>query len=817
MRKIVFTLIISLVASIAFSQSQLNNSLGNLVKIDKDKTRQTFTFETTNGSAAVSIFTPNIFRVRIAKKFGAYFSYSVVGEIVRGDFDYAEDKNEFTINSDSISLVVTKNPVRFTFKTKDGKIISQDDLSFGTSWVGSEVTTYKVLQEGERFIGLGEKTGNLDRRGEGYENWNTDNPNYDNNSDPIYASIPFFIGIHHGLNYGIFMDNSYRSIFNFGASNDRFSYFSAEDGEMDYYFIYHKNVADIIKSYTWLTGRMEMPPIWALGYQQCRWSYTPDSEVLGIAKTFRDKKIPIDVIYLDIDYMDAYKIFTWNPKDFPNPQKLLSDLKALNFRTAVIVDPGIKVEKGYQAYDEGIKNDLFVKYPDGKFWTAQVWPGWCHFPDFTKPEARAWWGEKFKGYVDMGIEGFWNDMNEIATWGQQVPSLIEFDWDGNKTSYREAKNVYGMEMARSTYEGTKKLMNGRRPLNITRAGFAGLQRYTSIWTGDNQATDHHMMLGVRLVNSLGLSGVSFTGSDVGGFGGNATPDLYARWISLGAFTPFYRGHSAQNTNSNEPWVFGENVERISRNYIQLRYNLLPYIYTAMHESSINGLPVNRSLAINYTHDSKVYNPAFQNQSLFGPSLLVIPVESTKQIVAAYLPEGNWYDFYTDKIYNGKQEIKADCPVDRLPVFVKSGSMITMQTPVQNTSEKASDTLLIHLYKDSGDKDISTMYYEDDGLTYSYKDGNYYQREIVYKPLLNEVDFKEKTGNAGTKFKHIQLVFHGFDELGYIVKLEGKPLKIENLAVNFNKAAEKPGTNDPYTVTCPSVIFPAKDGKMVVSW
>ena len=794
----------------------MNNSLGDLKEVKKNNAKQTFTFTSTNGTAIVSIYTPNIFRIRIAKEFGRDFSYAVVGEIIRGNFDYGEDDNEFFISTDSLELFVNKKPLRFTFKTKDGRIISQDDPDYGTSWIGTEVTTYKTLQTGEKCLGLGEKTGNLDRRGEAYVNWNTDNPHYDEHSDPLYASIPFYIGMHNGLNYGIFLDNSYRTTFNFGASNDRFSFFSAEDGEMDYYFIWHSKIADIIKSYTWLTGRMEMPPLWALGYQQCRWSYTPDSEVMDIATTFRQKKIPADVIYLDIDYMDAYKIFTWHPENFPNPDGLISRLNDLNFRTAVIVDPGIKVEEGYPAYDEGIAYDHFVKYPNGEPWTAQVWPGWCHFPDFTNPKTREWWGEKFMGYVNLGIEGFWNDMNEISTWGQQPPSLIEFDWDGEKTNYREAKNVYGMEMARSTYEGTKKLMNGRRPMNITRAGFAGLQRYTALWTGDNQATDRHMLLGVRLVNSLGLSGVSFTGSDVGGFGGNATPDLFARWIQIGAFTPFFRGHTAINTESAEPWVFGEQTERISRNYIQLRYNMLPYVYTDMRESTLSGMPMNRSLAIDFTDDEKVFWRIYQNQFLFGPSMLIVPVESNKYLTKAYLPEGGWYDFYTDAYFDGRQEITTECPIDKLPVFIKSGSMIPMQSPVQNTNEAPSDTLFVHLYYDSGDRDLEWEYYEDDGETYEYLDGDFYLRKMIYKPGINEVEFRKKSGEFDSKFKYIRMVFHGFEPTN-IIKLDGKPRKIYPVKMNFRTAAEKPAANDPHTITCPSVIFPNSDERMIISW
>lgn len=817
MKTNVLVLILALFSITAMTQNNLNNSLGDFTKLERNPAKQTFTVRTTNGAAIITVYSQNIIRIRIAKEFMTDYSFAVVGSPIRGNFDYGEDNSGFFITTDSLELHMTKKPVRFTFKTKDGRVISEDDPKFGTSWIGTEVTTYKVMQEGEKFIGLGEKTGNLNRRGEAYEHWNTDNPHYDGNSDPLYASIPFYIGIHSGLNYGIYLDNTHKTIFNFGASNNRFSYFSADDGEMDYYFIYHKNVADILKSYTWLTGRMEMPPLWSLGYQQCRWSYTPDTEVLRIAQTFREKKIPADVIYLDIHYMDNYKIFTWNPVEFPQPAKLLNDLKAINFRTAVIVDPGIKVEKGYKAYDEGVAQNLFVKYPDGTDWTAQVWPGWCHFPDYTSEKGRKWWGEKFKGYVDDGIEGFWNDMNEIATWGQQVPNLIEFDWNGNKTTYRQAKNMYGMQMARATYEGTKKLMNGRRPMNITRAGFAGMQRYTILWTGDNQATDHHMLVGVKLVNSLGLSGLSFTGSDVGGFGGNCTPDLFARWIQIGAFTPFFRGHTTYNSISQEPWVFGEFTESVARNYIQLRYNLLPYVYTSMRESTMYGMPMNRSLAINYTSDEKIYSTTYEHQFLFGPSMLIVPVESTKEITKAYLPEGEWYDFYTDQKFDGKQEIFTVCPLDKLPVFVAAGSMIPMQSPVQHTSEQPSDTLIIHLYKSNQTTDLTWEYYEDDGVTYAFENGNYHLRQMIYKPGINEVEFKKTEGSYKSKFNNIRLVFHGFDNLGDIVKFDGKPRKIYPMKMNFQKAAEQPTERDPSTITCATIIFPNDGERMVITW
>ena len=817
MKSKVFTISLLFFCFTALGQNNLNVAFGNLVKLQKNPAKQEFTLISDNGTAKLTVYSPNIIRIRIAKEFNSDFSYSVVANPMKCNFDYGEDNNNFFVSTDSLFLEISKKPIRFSFKTLDGQVVNQDDPAFGVSWIRNEVTNYKLIQGDEKFIGLGEKTGNLNRRGEAYEHWNTDNPHYDNNSDPLYASIPFYIGIHSGLNYGIFLDNTHRTTFNFGASNDRFSYFSAEDGEMNYYFIYHKNVTDIISSFTWLTGRMEMPPVWSFGYQQCRWSYTPESEVMRIANTFREKKIPADVIYLDIHHMDNYKIFTWNPVDFPQPKKMIKSLAEMNFKTAIIVDPGIKVEKGYMAYDEGVAYKHFVKYPDGSNWTAQVWPGWCHFPDFTSEKSRKWWGEKFKSYVEDGVVGFWNDMNEIATWGQQVPNLIEFDWDGNKATYRQAKNVYGMLMARSTFEGVKKLMNGKRPMNITRSGFAGMQRYTILWTGDNQATDHHMMLGVRLVNSLGLSGLSFTGSDVGGFGGNCTPVLFARWMQIGAFTPFFRGHSAYNTISQEPWAFGETVEEISKNYIQLRYNLLPYIYSSMHSSVISGIPLNRSLAINYTMDETIYQEEYQNQYLFGPSMLVIPVESNKEIVKAYLPKGEWYDFYTDQYFDGQQEVFAESPQDKLPVYVLAGSIIPMQSPIQHTAEMPSDTLYVHLYKSQSNKDIAWKYYEDDGVSYDYQNGKFYLREIIYKPEINEVEFRKPDGNFQSKFKNVRLVFHGFDELDWIIKFDGKPRKVYPLSMNFRKVSEIPPEGDYSTITYPTIVFPNDEERMIITW
>ncbi|MEL7003810.1 MAG: TIM-barrel domain-containing protein [Bacteroidota bacterium] len=500
-------------------KKHLSETLGEI--IDYNKTTRGIEGEEASGKKfRISVYSNRMVRVHFTQEEDfELHSYAVIAEPY-GDFELTEEEDYLLIKTSKLSVKVDKNPMRVTLLSKDNEVVNEDDKAFGTMWIGDEVSTYKKLQGGERFIGMGEKTGPLDRRGHGYQHWNTDTFAYNNDSDPLYCSTPFYIGIHNKLSYGIYLDNSHKSHFNFGASNDRFSSFSADYGDMNYYLIHDEKVAGILEAYTELTGRMSMPPMWSIGYQQCRYSYYPDKEVLNVARTFRDKHIPADVIVLDIHYMEKFKIFSWDPVHFPNPEEMMKELRDKGFHIVIMCDPGIKIEEGYAPYESGKDEDVFIKYPDGTFYSGEVWPGWCHFPDFTSDKVREWWKNQLKYYSEIGVDGYWNDMNEIATWGQMLPNLIEFDFDGNPTTAREARNVYGFQMARSTYEGTKELLGGKRPFNLTRSGFSGVQRYSAVWTGDNVANDEHMMLGVRLVNSLGLAGIAFTGPDVGGFVGN---------------------------------------------------------------------------------------------------------------------------------------------------------------------------------------------------------------------------------------------------------------------------------------------------------
>ena len=780
LRVLLVTLCVTAWHFCAFSQENPVDRVGLVTEVEIDGQRVKMTTED-DKHILITVYSPSVIRVRINdEEFEDDFSYAVIAEPVDTKVNITQNDDEVRISTDSLLARIHKEPFAVAFYTPDGKLINRDEEGLTTSWIGEEVTTYKDMQEGERFIGLGEKTGGLDRRGNAYTNWNTDAFGYGTGQDPLYSTIPFYIGIHSGLNYGIFLDNTYQSDFNFGASNDRFSSFGAEGGEMDYYFIYHKKLADIITSYTWLTGRMPMPPLWTLGYQQNRYSYYPETEVMRIARTLREKKIPADGITLDIHYMDAYKLFTWDNERFPNPLQMNEELEKMGFKTTVIVDPGIKVEEGYPAYESGKKADIFLKYPDGEFYSGQVWPGWTHFPDFTSERGRAWWREQVKLFAEQGIDGLWNDMNEIATWGQTMPDNVLFEYDGHLTTHKEGRNVYGLEMVRASYNGSREAMN-KRPFILTRAGYAGLQRYSAKWTGDNRSEDSHMLLGIRLLNSLGVSGVPFTGMDIGGFTGGPSVGLFSRWIQLGAFTPYFRNHTAVNTKSSEPWTYGEEVTEIARNFVNLRYKLLPYLYSTFYEAAQTGVPVMRTLAIDYTHQPEVYIGDFQNQYLFGEAFMVAPFESTTNYGKVYFPKGKWYDLYTGRVEKGGQDKILQLAYHKLPVFVKESSIVPMQSLIQSTSEKPTDTLTIHVYQ--GDVANTFVYYEDDGETYDYENGEFYKRAINYDPRKKSITFGDVEGSYNSIFNYIQVVMHGFQDASKW-KLNGKSAQVKDDFVSF---------------------------------
>lgn len=604
-------------------------------------------------------------------------------------------------------MVIAKSPLRLRVLREDGSEVMADDASFGHGWNGNEVRVWKKLESDHSFYGLGEKSGDVNRRGRFFTNWNADTPAYRNDSDPLYCGIPFFSGMHEGRAFGLFLVNSHRSTFNLGAGNKRLFSFGAEAGSLCYYIFPGPSMKDVISAYTSVVGRMSLPPKWALGYQQCRWSYFPEYEVRDVAKEFRQRTIPCDVLYFDIHYMDAYKVFTWHPERFPDPRKLLQDLGDLGFKTVTIIDPGVKVERGYSAYEEGLADDHFLRYLDGELFQGQVWPGWCHFPDFRKAKTRAWWGRKNSELRNQGVDGFWNDMNEPALWGKEMPFVVE--------GIKSLHNVFGLLMARATYEGLLSDRPNLRPFIVTRAGWAGIQRYAAVWTGDNSASYDDLALSIRTNIGLGLSGVPFVGCDVGGFIGTPDSELYVRWMQAASLSPFMRSHTVYDTPDQEPWSYGEETERRCREAIERRYQLMPYLYGELFEAHETGLPIYRPVWLEFPEDQKSYSSEFQHQFMIGSHLLAAPVlRKGQRFQKVYLPLGRWYNVETGRMHEGGDTLLVEASLDTLPLFYREGAIIPTREVQQYVDQRPLQSLELTVVTGSESRQAVIV---DDGVSF----------------------------------------------------------------------------------------------------
>ncbi|MCO7176036.1 glycoside hydrolase family 31 protein [Sporolactobacillus kofuensis] len=642
----------------------------------------------------------------------------------------------------------------------------------------------RVLKKMERdlyFYGLGDKTGHLNKKGYHYKMWNTDDPSpHVESFEAMYKSIPFLIALKEKVAYGIFFDNTYESVFDLGKENSDYFSFGAVDGNLDYYFIYGPSVQDVVGGYTYLTGKTPLPQLWTLGYQQSRWSYTPEKRMRELANTFREKDIPCDVIHLDIDYMDGFRVFTWDKKKFPKPEQTLKELKQQGYKVVTIIDPGVKKDKGYPIYDEGLAHQYFATDKDGVPYVNKVWPGDSLYPDFSNEPVRKWWASNQKIMTDLGVAGIWNDMNEPASFNGPLPDDVAFHNDGIQTDHREIHNVYGHYMSKATYEGLKKA-TGKRPFVITRACYAGTQKYSTVWTGDNQSLWEHLRMSLPMLMNLGLSGIAFCGTDVGGFGFDCTPELLARWMQVGTFTPLFRNHSSIFTRDQEPWAFNEETEEISRNYIKLRYQLLPYLYDLLHKGESTGLPIIRPLLLHYQDDQNTYE--INDEFMCGEHILVAPVigqGETSRIV--YLPKGNrWIDYWTKQVFDGGQSIIKEAPLDVCPIFIKEGSILPLY-PVQNyVGEKEVNQLTLDIYPLDKGGDSRYVHYQDDGESFDYQSGVYNLYTFSMKREDNDTLYiaMEKTHSGYLKeYQSFKFVLNGSHPSKII--MNGKSLQFERL-------------------------------------
>ncbi|MCU0550722.1 MAG: DUF4968 domain-containing protein [Leptolyngbya sp. Prado105] len=690
-------------------------SLGNVDRIDKHDRGLMLTCGT--AKLKLSILAANLVRVQLAPK--GEFLPRRSWAVNRPDEDWEPisfEQEENEISTSQMRIVIQRSPCRIQCFDLSGKPFAQDT---NMGWRMGQVACWKQIEAEEHFYGFGERSGLLDKRSEVKTNWTKDALDYGSIDDEMYQAIPFFIALRPQLTYGIFLNISHLSQFDLGASEPGIWRMQAQSQELDYYIIHGNAPAQILETYTALTGRMPLPPKWALGYHQCRWSYETSEVVQKLAHEFRSRKIPCDVIHLDIDYMNGYRVFTWSPKRFPDPAQLIQQLKQEGFKTVTIVDPGVKYEPDghYAPYHEGLEKDCFVRNADGSLVHGYVWPDKAVFPDFLRAEVRQWWGEWQHTLTDVGVEGIWNDMNEPALMdrpfgdeGVHIPFPMDAP-QGNPEeagTHAETHNLYGYNMARASFEGLNQLRN-QRSFVLTRSGFAGIQRWSAVWTGDNQSLWEHLEMSLPMLMNLGLSGVGFVGADIGGFAGNATAELFARWMQVGMLYPLMRGHSSMTTAQHEPWVFGERVEAICREYIELRYQLLPYLYTLFWQASQTGAPILRPLLYEYPNDPKTYH--LHDQVLLGANLMAAPVyRPGVEYRAVYLPEGIWFDWWTGEQYQGNQHILAHAPLERMPMYAKAGAIIPMQPVMQYVDEHPIDQLRVRIYPGSGEFTL----YEDDG-------------------------------------------------------------------------------------------------------
>jgi alpha-glucosidase len=702
-------------------------------------------FQNEQGVVTVTTLGPEIVRVRFTPGGPPPrdHSYAVMDRGPWGPaptLDVQADRS--SLATSALRVTIRHDPFRVAFANAAGESLDEDDPDRGMAFVGKTTRVWKRLRDDEHVYGFGEKNGRLDKRGRllggySYTMWNSDTFGYSADTDPIYASVPFFLVMRDGgRTHGIYYDNTFRSTFDVGRESRHLLSFGAEDGGLDYYFILGPTPKEVVQRYTQLTGRMPLPPRWALGFHQCRYSYYPESRVRFIADNFRLRRIPADVLWLDIHYLDNYKPFTWDRTRFPDPKRLIRDLRGQGFRTVIIVDPHPKREPGHFVYDTGLAGGHFVKNPDGSVYEGKVWPGNAEkdpgpsvFPDFSKPAARDWWGGLFKGHLDEGVAGIWNDMNEPAVFDYPsgtMPLDVVHDNEGRPTTHREIHNVYGLLNSRATHEGLARLRPGERPFVLTRATFAGGQRWSALWPGDNVSDWTAFKDTIPMFAGLGLSGFTFVGADIGGFAEAPTAELFTRWLQAGVFYPFMRVHTTFGTPDQEPWSYGPRHEELNRRAIELRYELLPQIYNVMQESSVTGLPAFRPMLLEYPDDPATYQ--MDDQFLFGRDLLVAPVlraEVTERGV--YLPRGTWYDFWTGKRYDGGKGYRVPVSLDAIPIFVRGGAVIFRQPVVQHTGEMAGQPLraLLHA-QESADGTL----YEDDGETPAHRQGAFLRRRFV---------------------------------------------------------------------------------------
>jgi alpha-glucosidase len=767
----------------------------------------------------IDVVRADVLRIKISR--GGVFddspTYAVCVDPLAGPAEFAVEPGDTVVRliTDACVASLWLDPFRIDVHRSDGSpVIETAQDADGHYWayatLNDSFTIRRRCRQEDAIFGLGEKTGRHNRKGRDFTMWNTDvlspyetleftagkaadDPRGDFTSvefDPYYVTIPFFYHQSYptGTMAASFVDNGYRGAYEF-SDNDEYR-IVFHGGQYTEYVFAGPDMPAILERYTWLTGRTAPPPLWSLGYHQCRWfEYTQDA-VEAIAQRHRDNDIPCDAIWLDIEYMDGYRVFTWDNERFPDPPDMLKRLDAQGFRVITIIDPGVKFDPGYWVFDQAVKRDVLCRTEGGDLYIGQVWPGNTAFPDFVTEEARTWWGELNAAHVLSGLAGIWNDMNEPATGNI---SSIPMRFGRGEYSHQRYHNQYALLMAMGTTAGLLDAMPDRRTFVLSRAGFAGIQRYAANWMGDNQSRWDHLWLSIAMGAGFGISGQAFVGADIGGFAGNSNAELFLRWMQYGTLTPFCRNHSEIGNVDQYAWAFGDIIQDHVRTAIKLRYRLLPYLYACFLEASETGAPVQRPLVFDHQYDATVRD--IDDQYLLGTDLLIAPVTrpgvTGRQV---YLPAGDWYDWHTGEFIGGKRFLTVSTPLDRIPIYARGGAVIPMwpEAP-SSTTDYHPAVVELHLFVPASDGVYYSMLQEDDGLTFAALRGARYRTAFTVERAGSQLTVNaEVSGDGYPEFRRERfvLVLHGAAaDMGQLddVMITGANgrFEIANRGTNFN--------------------------------
>jgi alpha-glucosidase len=703
-------------------------------------------------------------------------------------FEIEDDADHVVLRSSALTLVIRKRGFGLSAYRADGSVIFEDEQdeqghSRGYLQLNDCFLVSRKMDPHDPVYGLGQKTGPSNRRGRKLVLWNTDvlAPNVlkqqrvfeanveltgkDPLFDPYYTSIPFFyhgrVNAHGDAKLaGFFVDNGYQASFDF-TERGRYRY-CFRGGQYTEYVFAGPELPSILRAYTELTGRMQPPPLWSLGHHQCRWKDYSQDELVSVGREYRARRLPCDSLWLDIGYMDGYRVYTWDKHRFADVPKMMKSAEGDDFKLVTIVDPGVKLEPGYSVFEQGRAQGVFCKTEAGKPYVGQVWPGRTVFPDFSLERARSFWANLTAEHLARGIAGIWNDMNEPAT-GDVEPFSMRFDRDGQNHSHERFHNQYGLLMAMATVEGFKRFDDSVRPFILSRAGFAGIQRVAAQWLGDNYSNWEHLDMSLPMAAGLGISGQPFIGADIPGFAGTPNPELAARWFQYGTLTPFSRCHAVMGEPDQYPWSFGDAVEKLVRESLELRYKLLPYLYAKFWDAHETGAPIQRPLLYDFQHDPAAREA--DDQFLLGDALLVAPVLKPGQTArTVYLPKGTWYDWHQGDPYVGESYVTAPAPLDRIPLFARGGAVIAChETTLQSTAEHQTESLELHLFVPAEDVELRSILHEDDGKTKAHEKGAFLRTTFTTTRRGRELRLRGVVTGQGYpehRRRRFTLVVHG---------------------------------------------------------